>query len=127
MPWEERRVQVESAVAPVEEGRRDELPVVGEDDELGIEVEDGGESLGVTQAGGRQDVQAQLAGLVVDGGRCLDLAAADGPRWRGDDPDDLDRGMAGKPAEDRLGEASAAEEEGPDRCSFAGSAGRTGD
>jgi len=95
MPREERRVQVEGAVAPVEQGRRDELPVVGEDDELGIEVEDGGESPGVAQADRREDVQAELAGLAVDRGGCLDLAAPDRPRRRGDDPDDLDRGMAG--------------------------------
>ena len=77
--------------------------------------EEVGERGGIAQPLGRPDVEAEVAGFLVDRRPGHQLDAADRSRRSGDDGDEVDRRMGGQPPERRLGEMAAAEEDRPDR------------
>src|SRR5204863_5891312 len=101
---------VEGTVRQVQQGVRHDLAEIGEDDQRRLEPEDVGDGSRVPQTGRGEDVEAELTGRQVDGRRSLDLAASDRAWRRGHDGGEIDGGMGGEPAEDRLGKSSAAEE-----------------
>ena len=55
MAGQQRRVEVEGSVLQLEQFGRDDLPVVGEDQQLGLELLDVRERFRSAQARGRQD------------------------------------------------------------------------
>ncbi len=104
-------MQVQRPERQAEQGRRDDLAVVGEDQQAGVEGEHGIDRVGVAQPGRRQD--GPDAGL-LDGRWFEPELAAGGSRGGGDHPHQVNRRVLGEAPEGRYGERAAAEEDRPD-------------
>src|SRR6478609_1793677 len=98
-------MQVEGTVRKLEKVGRNDLAVVGEDDELGSEGHDLRDRLRRAKASRCQNgADAQKLGGVGDGGRA---------RRSGDDTDQLDVRLSGETPQGLDPEPAAAEEDGP--------------
>ncbi len=78
-------MEIEGAVAELEEWRRDELTVVGEDCQLGLQGKDGRDSLGRSEPSRGQELEAESNGRLGDRGRGRPAVAARRPRRGADD------------------------------------------
>ena len=84
-------MEIEGPVPHVQERGRDDLPVIGEDEELRIEGKDRGDRLWSAQALGRKDRLDPRSPSDVGDGRARELLLAPGRTGRrGHDPDELD-------------------------------------
>ena len=96
------------------EVERDDLPVVGEHDDVRREVEHVAERRGLTQARRGQDrMDVEMARRFVDRGDRRPTTAACGSWWRRDHADDPGVGMIGEPPERLATERAATDEDGP--------------
>ncbi len=114
-PRQRRRVEVEGAVTEVEQRRRHDLAVVGEDGELRPEREDRRDRVGVAQPRRGQDrVEVRRPGVRVDRGQLPGLVATGALRHGGDDRDEPDERVGGEALEGRDGERARPQEDRPD-------------
>ncbi len=108
-------MEVERAVADVQQGRRHDLAVIGEDDELGVERKDGADGLGRPQSiGGEDRADAELLGGIGDDRGPRPLAATRGTWRRRHDADEIDVIAALEPPEALPSECATPQEHGPD-------------
>ena len=112
MAWQQRGMDVERAVVGgSEQTGRNDLAVVGKDEQLRAEREHGRDRLRSTKAG---RLEERPAALPRDGGDrhfAPAVSSARGPVRRADDADELDGGMPGDGLEDREGEGAGTEED----------------
>ena len=107
-------MEVERPVREVQQRRRDELAIVGQDGELRFELQHRGDRLGRAQpCRGEDGRDAKCSTSHVDVGRRLQLAPSGQPRWRGDHADEVDVAMLGQAPQGRDPERAAPEEDGP--------------
>ena len=112
--WQQRWVQIQRPVAELQQGRRDDLPVVGEDHELGGEGEHVVERVPLAKARRCQDrPDVEMARGLVDPRDRRAAASAGGSWWGRDDPDQLDVRMLGELPEPLAAEPAATDEDGP--------------
>ena len=111
---QERGVQVERSVARLEQRRRDDLAVIGEDQEVGLERQHRADARRIAEPVWRDDRRdRQLLSDDLDRRDLEGLPPPGGARRRGDDPDEIDVRVPGEPAQARQPEPAAAEEDSP--------------
>jgi hypothetical protein len=113
----------------VENGRRNDLTVVGKDTESGFQGGDLSDRLGRPESGRLEQPQPELASARRGRNCGQDLATTDRPIGCADHRDNLDLGRIHERVEDRPPEGPRAEEDRPDRFlgAFAGRRRAAGD
>ena len=112
MPWQQRRMQVQRPVRQVEDRRRDQLPVVGEDRQVGSEREDLGDRRWRTKPCRHEDRDGAVCSRGERRGG-EHLPTPHRPGGRGDHAHELDRWVRGEGRQDGHGERAAAQEDRP--------------